>query len=508
LGYRLNWRSSEFQNRFFTNGGFPPFYVKLPEAATMKPEDQERIRTDFREKYLGLRNAWVPPILSRGATLESVGINQRDAEWLATQKATTWDILNIFQVPPEIAGYTEDANRSVSVEAKRKFWAGRIRSMGEHFASVIQRRVIDVFWPGLTFRFDWGAKFSEVMPEETRAAIESAGKLWAIGVPASEAFRVLGINVDVEGKPWLDDGFLPFGVMKASEINEEPREEQQDDDAADDQEDRRVRRLVTGLKDSSWPSPGTKLRDTLWRTYTARTDRAERRLRTDYGRFLSWLFDTAMTNLLGSGATQGRFANIDAVVRDETKRRIVPDDREVERKAKEATAQAQTFAARTGWDSVVNEIGVDDPFDITDPNVLRLLAQRSVQIAGAGVNAATRLRATLAEGVAAGETVDDLADRIRAKHREEYAGQARTVARTETMAAFSGARHEAMESHGISRHEWLSARDEVVRESHQIDGQTRAMGEPFTNGLLYPLDPSGSPGETVNCRCVALAVVS
>jgi uncharacterized protein with gpF-like domain len=55
--------------------------------------------------------------------------------------------------------------------------------------------------------------------------------------------------------------------------------------------------------------------------------------------------------------------------------------------------------------------------------------------------------------------------------------------------------------------EWLTARDDRVRDSHQeLDGEVAAVGDRFSNGLLYPLDPAGPPEEIVNCRCVALPV--
>ena len=54
-----------------------------------------------------------------------------------------------------------------------------------------------------------------------------------------------------------------------------------------------------------------------------------------------------------------------------------------------------------------------------------------------------------------------------------------------------------------------------VRDSHAavgVDGQVRDIGDPFVLGdgvtLLYPLDPSGPPGDVINCRCVAIPVVA
>lgn len=46
---------------------------------------------------------------------------------------------------------------------------------------------------------------------------------------------------------------------------------------------------------------------------------------------------------------------------------------------------------------------------------------------------------------------------------------------------------------------WSSAKDEKVRESHQIDGETADMQETFSNGLMYPLDENGPIEEIANC---------
>ena len=37
-----------------------------------------------------------------------------------------------------------------------------------------------------------------------------------------------------------------------------------------------------------------------------------------------------------------------------------------------------------------------------------------------------------------------------------------------------------------------------------VDGEIRALDEKFSNGLMYPGDPSGSAAEVINCRCVLL----
>ena len=222
MGYNLAYKSSRWQEKFYVNGGFPPFYLYLPpEGTTLSAEERERLKEQFKEEYLGIRNAWKPPILMRGAELRTVAISQRDAEWMATQKLANWEVFAIYHVPPSIAGYTEDANRSISVEDKREFWAGKIRGDGTLISSVINSSFIPAHWSNIRFAYEWQAKFSEVMPEEIRSSITSAKQLMDMGVPPSECFRVLNLAVDTDGKPWLDEGYLPFNLMPVSSLAQE-----------------------------------------------------------------------------------------------------------------------------------------------------------------------------------------------------------------------------------------------------------------------------------------------
>ncbi|MBQ8279497.1 MAG: hypothetical protein IJZ23_06925 [Roseburia sp.] len=53
--------------------------------------------------------------------------------------------------------------------------------------------------------------------------------------------------------------------------------------------------------------------------------------------------------------------------------------------------------------------------------------------------------------------------------------------------------------------QWDASLDKRTRDSHaQIDGEIKELDEKFSNGLMYPGDPSGSAGEVINCRCALL----
>ena len=90
--------------------------------------------------------------------------------------------------------------------------------------------------------------------------------------------------------------------------------------------------------------------------------------------------------------------------------------------------------------------------------------------------------------------------------------RAETIARTETLTALSAGQNEAMrqliQQEGLRpeqvRKVWRTASDSRVRDAHAfLNGDSVGANERFANGLLYPHDPSGSPEQVINCRCVA-----
>ena len=52
--------------------------------------------------------------------------------------------------------------------------------------------------------------------------------------------------------------------------------------------------------------------------------------------------------------------------------------------------------------------------------------------------------------------------------------------------------------------QWDASLDGRTRDSHaRVDGEIRELDEKFSNGLMYPGDPSGSAAEVINCRCTS-----
>jgi hypothetical protein len=128
-----------------------------------------------------------------------------------------------------------------------------------------------------------------------------------------------------------------------------------------------------------------------------------------------------------------------------------------------------------------------------------------------------RFDATVGKAISTGKAIP--VETVTRMTTQQYANRllllrGETIARTETMGAFSESQMEGyrqlIDSGAISEAEvqrvWHTAGDSRVRDTHHgMNGQTVGFRTPFQspNGplLQYPGDPSAPASEIVNCRC-------
>ena len=87
-------------------------------------------------------------------------------------------------------------------------------------------------------------------------------------------------------------------------------------------------------------------------------------------------------------------------------------------------------------------------------------------------------------------------------------GRGRLIARTEGHRIQQQSNYDAQQrAKGIGADvvkQWDATLDSRTRESHAaVDGEIREIDKPFSNGLMFPGDPSGAAAEVCNCRCTS-----
>jgi hypothetical protein len=162
---------------------------------------------------------------------------------------------------------------------------------------------------------------------------------------------------------------------------------------------------------------------------------------------------------------------------------------------------------------LMEEVGNFDPWKMPPPAAIKYLNQRDNLLSLVTDDVYERMNGSLQEGLNAGESKKELADRVRAVSNDISKGRADVIAQTETSAAYGYARQAAMSEAGINYKGWLSSRNSKVRPSHAQADQDYfehpiPINEPFIVGgfaMMHPGDQGAPPAVSVNCFCVQVA---
>ncbi len=156
----------------------------------------------------------------------------------------------------------------------------------------------------------------------------------------------------------------------------------------------------------------------------------------------------------------------------------------------------------------VNVKDINTDFEVE----LDLFIANNVGTLVSGINETTRKKIlqAIANGYDEGLSVQETSNLLRNTIVAFGLSRALTIARTEVHRTASFANEMVASSMNLSGtiKEWVSVNDERTRLNHVIaDGQKVNLENDFEVGgdlLQYPADPTGSPQETINCRCVVV----
>ena len=154
---------------------------------------------------------------------------------------------------------------------------------------------------------------------------------------------------------------------------------------------------------------------------------------------------------------------------------------------------------------LLGSMGAGVSFDLDNPRARDLLAQRETLMKTVASDAQERCRSTLNEGMAKGETIEQLTARVKEWAEEGRESYAENVARTETGSALNEAASESYRQAGCTTKTWLSVVDDRSRPDHaDLDGVTIGFNEQFeldSGSYDGPHDPAMGPEDVCNCRC-------
>ena len=491
---------AKWAKKFFFNDATPPVLMSAPGITK---DEYDRFQAAWNDRHRGVGNAHKMGIIPRDVTVNKLVDSQREMDFTESRKDLRDGVNAHFGVPPEIMGIVENSNRATATQAKIIYAENVLTPRLLARQDAINLQLLPAWGEGLLWEYD------DIVPEDTefRLQMSNAG-LSGSALLVDEWREQQGFD------PLPNDAgqvlFVPFASMptKPEELTESARE------------------IITQTQAET--PPGTSLTPPLTPGQKANRRRAQQaahRMRAQLlaaeeraaQRSVRRFFNGQTAAIIEAMDTGQKDAKDDFWQKINGLGGLTVDIEAIRAAAKDALSQLIDWGAQDeALASVLNPIwedafnvgakSIEDSFGVravTAPKLTDYLRQSGLRRVK-GINETTRdkLAATLADGIEAGESTAQLVKRMQQHLPDIQAERAAAIATSEAHTSMQAGSFAQMRFGGITTKTWITAGDEATRDSHRAqDGQTVPIDQPFHNGLMYPGDPSGAPGEIINCRC-------
>lgn len=422
---------------------------------------------------------------------------------MAFMEGRVWNrdaIIAAFGLNRVVLGFVEDINRATAQEAIAVALEQTIIPAAHDVEEQIQSQLVDVAAPGRGIVIGFDSSGMTAL-RASRDAQVARVKTWVdMGLTVQAAARLENIEDDIADadiKP-LPPSLPAFPFeQSAPAVHRRMRLDMQDDRravawheyaAATRAQDNELQTLFAGAQRAYLRAVSKRVEDIAAGDGLSGTLKAQSK--ADVEAMMAALADLMPSDIGFADALKQPFAATMAKILD---------------------VQARTIARRLGKSAAL--------FTAQSPAAAAFLGTKAIKVTEGTMSTLARFtRRQIAEAlVAESYTVSSVAVGLRAQlariktmvqaTSQQIDARAMTIAQTEAGAVANFSRVTEMRLIGLKRHEWVTSRDENVRDTHApLDGQIVEIGAQFSNGLRWPNDPQGDAGEVINCRCTVVGV--
>lgn len=484
-------------------------------------EQQKRNLAAWESLYKGVDKAHKIAIMGGGkGKFQDLSRNLKDMDFIQLSKMKREEILGALNVPPFVVGIREDASYANADAQMRVFWELTLDPKQKEFASTMNLRVNQLM-KGNTAVFQADLSNVRALQQNELQRAQTAQIYTFMGIPLNDVINKLDLPFDpVEERP--------ARPAEPAQTEEDPEEEGSQEDPAQEyagQDDPEKRAAAPVVKvEESMDEVVKRMRwnsfDRSLRMHEPKFEAGMKAFfRLQRGRVLRRLRAAEADLFPKKRGKAGTKAGDDPAFNemgDVVFQLIWLDEYEKENLARTARKFIRGIYADFAMQAIRdNELPIS--FNLQDPAVVQFVESKVMKLVREA-SGTTResiseevveaVRAAVAEGLSASETIAQISDRIDGVYQFAQEYRSTLIARTETISAANSAGYDMLGRVG-AKVQWLTSRDGKVRDTHQLlEGQVRPHGEPFVTAggaqLMYPGDPAGPPEEIIQCRCTMI----
>jgi len=459
------------------NRNIPPGVFQYETDLT--DEQFEEATRRVKEKFLQKSKRGEPWVLGGGYKWQQMALTPVEVDYLASRLRNKQDIATAFGLDPWWLGDRSGSTYNNVIEARRALYELVTIPLLDDIKSTLNLKVAPLYGNNITITYDLSNVAA--LRDDYGKKVDQAYKLWTMSVPMEQINSLL--EMGLEEYPGWDIGYVPFNLMpsgssgsfNASNDNE-PSKMMTKAINLDSEEKKTMHWKRIDRRRVAWWSV---LQKRFIPLYKAESEAVEKAVmdNTDAKTAIISLSDDWEKTLK---------ASLSVLVED-FGREIAGD---LGGKGANPSERKWTF----------------DPYSLAVQQwIARHAAESITTIQATNLD---DVKLIIARGMSENLSSVQIAKEIRKFYDDQSAYKAMRVARTETATAAGYGQHEAARQSGVAKYKfWISSRDERTRDEHlAMDSDSHFQGvpldEPYPNGMMYPGDPSGGPGNVINCRCV------
>lgn len=490
-----------YERDFFENSARPDVILKAGET-TLKEKERNRLLTAWKQKHQGPNKFHEPTILSKGMDVDILKITNRDFEFFKLAGWTKDMLFATYSVPEGKAGLVKDINRAnqigVDITFNEECVLPRLNLWDESFTNQLAH----------DFDEKLVVKHDNPVPSDKDAILARQGFDIKNYVKTINEIRQ---EEKLESVAWGDKPWMPFNLVQPGEATTEAVTPQEESMALIEHKDG---------KNQFLPTEAQKV--AFWKTFDARVRKHERKFIIMVRKLFKAQQKEVLANLAAvAPQIEAQFAGwsdrkIARFVKQNPKliNDILFDPKKAVETFKKASNPVIAEAFEEAGQVTLTDLDIDINFDLENVRSRKFIGEKTTKFAKeVNETTAKELTKTLREGFSEGDSVPKLASRIKKVYDKADSSRAIMIARTEIISSSNAGSLEGMKQSGVvKKKEWLSSRDNRVRDSHvaPLDGQEVKINEDFTSNDGNEAQHPGGFGvaeEDIQCRCTLVSVV-
>lgn len=515
----------EYHSKILENGGRVEGIMSIKNSGLTKTQLTE-LKEKYQEEYGNASKAGLPMFLSGETKFERLGLDPAELAYLETKRVNLNDIVIMTGVPLAILGVTSEETFSNADAAIRIFLRETIKPLMESLTANLNENLVSDFGEG----YELG--FIDPTPEnreENRKDLETADSVHAL--TTNEKRERIGLDpIDESGNEILVPMNLVPLSATASEVESTEEKSLQKgcgcgnhkkelkspacrmkNETEVDCVSRKVPELMSeGMsqaqaiaaaksmcknkcKGINHPLSNKEIRRIYHSLCVKRLDRRQERMK----RIIELYFEGQKERIIDKLKSRKQF-KVKGLL-DE----LFYDALEIKLAQETVLPILESLMKEAAEDS--KEIAGSD-WDFQDTPEINSWLDKKTKVFAEQINETTfdKLKREFSESFSEGESRLALIKRIEDTYGEISKSRAETIARTEVhgVTQFGTMQGYKQADLPIKIWVWAPGTKGGIREDHQaMDGETVPIDQAFSNGLMFPGDPSGGAEENINCQC-------